>query len=207
MLPLPFTVCAILWLLVSSFPVTTAMPSGHPIDKYTKEMVVSIYKWLVQKGPTQLNTSALAEGRFTKIAEMTKISRHKISEIMREYERNNGRLNDSNCSRPGKKKLRSVDNFTRHVVRNKVHEFYHRNESPTVEKVHTELRRDETYKYSKTTTYKIMKSLGFVFKERNDKLYICERPEIVARRRQYIQQIKKYRSENRNIVYLDETYC
>jgi hypothetical protein len=39
-----------------------------------------------------------------------------------------------------------------------------------------------------------MKRLGFVFTYRNDKLYACEKPEIVARKRYYLQHIQKFRA-------------
>jgi len=119
---------------------------------------------------------------------MTGIFQRTVSKIMQEYQRSNGNLDHSNRFRPGRQKLKSVDN--------------HRNESPTVEKVRAELRQSDSCKFSRSTTFKFMKALGFVFIERNDKLYICERPEIVARRRHYMQQIQKYRLENRNIVYI-----
>ncbi len=38
------------------------------MNKYEKEMVVSIYKWLLLKGPAQLSVTALSDGLYTKIA-------------------------------------------------------------------------------------------------------------------------------------------
>ncbi len=64
----PLSVVIVLWLLITSFPFTTTMPSGLPMNKYEKEMVVSIYKWLLLKGPAQLSVTALSDGLYTKIA-------------------------------------------------------------------------------------------------------------------------------------------
>jgi hypothetical protein len=50
------------------------MPSGHPMDKHAKEAIVNIYKWLIEEGPNQFNTSSLEEeGIYLKIAKMTKL--------------------------------------------------------------------------------------------------------------------------------------
>ena len=170
------------------------MPSGHPMDKYSKKMVLNIYNWLVEEGPNVFTVSGLAaDGLFLKIAKMTKLDQHTVSGIIREYE-NCGQLLDSKRQRPGRKKFCTVDLSTRAAVRNVIHSFYSRNESPTIEKIHSELRKDTSYKHCRSSTYKIlMKSLGFVFKERNDRLYICKRPEIVARRQYYLPEIKRYR--------------
>jgi hypothetical protein len=82
------------------------MPSGHPMDKYAKEVIVNIYKWLIEEGPNQFNTSSLEEGGiYLKIAKMTKLDQKPISKIIREYYANNGRLSDSNISRPGRRKI------------------------------------------------------------------------------------------------------
>ncbi len=58
---------------------------------------------------------------------MTGQSEHTVGNILREYKRSNGTLVDSNTTRAGNKR-RTVDNFTRVAVRNKIHEFYNPNE-------------------------------------------------------------------------------
>ncbi len=60
-------------LLIFSNEKLTAMPSGHPMDKYSKKMVLNIYNWLVQEGPNVFTVSGLtADGIFLRIAKMTK---------------------------------------------------------------------------------------------------------------------------------------
>ena len=98
-------------------------------------------------------------GLFLKIAKMTELDQHTVSGIIREYE-NCGQLLDSKRQRPGRKKFCTVDLSTRAAVRNVIHSFYSRNESPTIEKIHAELRKDTSYKHCRSSTYKIMKSLG-----------------------------------------------
>ncbi len=56
------------------------MPSGNPMDKYSKTM----YNWLVEEGPNVFTVSGLAEdGLFLKIAKMKKLDQHTVSGLIR----------------------------------------------------------------------------------------------------------------------------
>lgn len=140
----------ILWLIIKSDDVVTAMPSGHPMNRYEKEMVVSIYKWLSARETVISTTSTIQS-----IAGMTQLNRKTISNILRQYKKR-GNVFDSNWRRPGRQKFRAIDNFTRAAVRNTVHAFYSRNESPTLTSIHEKLHEDPAYKFSRTTTSQVL---------------------------------------------------
>ena len=59
----------------------------------------------------------------------------------------------------------------------------------------------------KTTFWKLMRSIGFRYKVRNNKRQLYERQAVIASRADYLRQVRAYRAAGRPIVYLDETWC
>ena len=59
----------------------------------------------------------------------------------------------------------------------------------------------------RTTLCKVLKSIGFKYKAREDgKRYIYEQPRIIQQRHNYLRRMTKNRIEGRPQVYLDETW-
>ena len=104
----------------------------------------------------------------------------------------------------------AVDGFSKSTIHQIVHDFFARNEPPTVEnilrKVKEEMRAD--FPYGRTTLWKILRQLGFKFSKHNGpNLHLLfERADIVQWRARYLRTIHQYRAEERNLVYLDETW-
>ena len=71
----------------------------------------------------------------------------------------------------------------------------------------TAIREDRDFpNYSKTSVYRMLKDLNFVFSKRKRNSKLIEREDIIAWRHRYLRSIKKYRLQNRKIYYLDETW-
>jgi hypothetical protein len=52
-----------------------------------------------------------------------------------------------------------------------------------------------------------MRGAGFTFrKNTNDRNVLCERSHVVTLRSKYLHQIKEFRKENYDVVYIDETW-
>ncbi|VEN35550.1 unnamed protein product [Callosobruchus maculatus] len=101
----------------------------------------------------------------------------------------------------------SLDEADKHAIRRKVHEFFFRNEIPTIDKVLEEVNGDTTLPNFKPSTFhKLLKHLNFKWKKRGRNSLLMDREEIVLWRREYLIKIKSYRDQNRKIYYLDETW-
>ena len=59
----------------------------------------------------------------------------------------------------------------------------------------------------KTSLHHLIKEMGFRYKIVNNKRRYYEQPRIVEQRFNYLQRMRRNRSENRPVVYLDETWC
>lgn len=144
-------------------------------------------------------------------SELTGISPRTLLKI--EKEAKGGIIITPGKKRPnavGKKtRMQKYDDFTLQGIRRKVHLFYRRNEIPTVKKILNELNNDPEIlptKISERTLCRILKDLGFSFKKRKRQSALIEREDIIIWRRKYLRDIRKYKTENKRIYYLDETW-
>lgn len=100
-----------------------------------------------------------------------------------------------------------IDDFDKNAIRRKVHQFFFRNEIPTVDSVLREVNADNDLpKFKRTTFYKLLKKLNFKFEKRGRKSLLIDRDEITIWRRDYLKKIRAFRRENKKIYYLDETW-
>ncbi len=79
----------------------------------------------------------------------------------------------------------------------------------TVDALKEKLKSDPEINFqgSYSSMLRIVRSLGFKHKKsKNDRTVIIERLELRAKRIKFINQVRKWRSEGRPIIYLDETY-
>ena len=58
----------------------------------------------------------------------------------------------------------------------------------------------------RTTVWKLLRRIGFTYKKVQDMRYVYEQPRIIEWRYKYLRRMRKNRSENRPIVFLDETW-
>ena len=113
-----------------------------------------------------------------------------------------------------KKKLKNrnkkivLDDFDRCVLRRLVLNF-HINEKrvPTMKAIHKKFCSDTEYRGCVDTLRKELHTMGFKWvKTKSDRKLLMERHDIRQMRLNYLRTILRYREENRNIVYMDETY-
>ncbi|KAL0880990.1 hypothetical protein ABMA27_002142 [Loxostege sticticalis] len=114
---------------------------------------------------------------------------------------------------PGKKRCKTkpvtnIDNFNQGVIKSIIHNFHNtNNELPTVGKLKKKLEEDINYKGSERSLRRIIKSLGFRWKNtENNRKILIETSNIRYQRIEYLRKIKQYRQEGRPIVYTDESY-
>jgi transposase len=91
------------------------------------------------------------------------------------------------------------------LLRSTVYDAYKRNEIPTVEIINRELK-EKDMNVNHRTLGRWLRKIGFKFQTINKRSAIMECARIVRWRRSYLDNIAKYRAENRQIYYLDETW-
>ncbi|CAH1726144.1 unnamed protein product [Aphis gossypii] len=102
-----------------------------------------------------------------------------------------------------------IDDFDADIVRRTIHEFYDNREYPTSTKLLSKYHEKTNYKGSKTSMWRIFKSLHFKYKKCNDgRKFLMERNDIVAMRVKFLRTMCNLRHNNDThpVVYLDETW-
>jgi hypothetical protein len=108
---------------------------------------------------------------------------------------------------PGRKAV-VIDEEHKVGIRRTVHSFYFKKEIPTLYKILGALKEDLNMSptISRKTLWKTLNEMNFSWEKANRKSLLIEKDEIICWRRQYLKQIKKFRSEMKKIYYLDETW-
>ncbi|KAF0764845.1 DDE 3 domain-containing protein, partial [Aphis craccivora] len=89
-----------------------------------------------------------------------------------------------------------IDDLNRNGLRQKVHAIWLRGELPTIDKVLFDVNEDPTIpNFKHTTLYNIIKKLDFVCS------VLTERNDLINWRRNYLYDIRKYRSEAHNNAF------
>lgn len=143
---------------------------------------------------------------INKTVEATGSSESTVKRIIKENK--TGKLQTPGKKRPNKKIFEKLDNFDLSVIRRVVHEFYSKNETPTLSKLLKKLKEDIDFPYGVTHLYKLLKFLGFQYKKKGRESILHERSDLVAWRESFLRRIKEIREKepNRELVYTDETW-
>jgi len=155
------------------------------------------------------------------INQTTGIGRQTICSTISEYRRT------GTVSSPNKKKKRSsvlsqtssqtdyldrtlrkkvYHNLDRNTLREKAYSIWLRRELPTNDKILAAVNKDPALpKFKRTDFDNIIKNLDFVFTKWKKHSVLTESEDLIVWRRNYLNDICKYREEDRTIYYLDET--
>lgn len=182
--------------------------SGRPLRGQAREIVYNVVTHLKkQKEEYKLKYNVVESA-----SELTGVSKSLVKTIIGEGKTSKckGRLCFSTPTgkhREHKKKI-EVDDFTRAAIRRKIHEFYVvKRIVPTLRKVNECLKDDGLLDCGKEYLRTLLHSLGFKWKKcQSKRKLLIEKPDIIALRGRYLYEMRAYRREKRNIVYVDETY-
>lgn len=108
---------------------------------------------------------------------------------------------------PGRKSV-CIDEDIKTGIRRQVHCFYFNKEIPTLDKILGALKEDQNLgpTISRKKLWETLKEMNFRWEKQNRKSLLIEKDEIICWRRTYLREVKKFRGENKNIYYLDETW-
>lgn len=130
-----------------------------------------------------------------------------VYRIIREKKNSTAGFSSPKKNKPRKTIQDKVDDCDKTVIRRIVHQFFFRNEIPTIDNVLGAVNDDESLpNFKRSTFHKLLKSLDFKYVRRGRNSASLEREEIILWRRKFLKSIKKFREENRKIYYLDETW-
>lgn len=170
-------------------------------DIKTKGMILNVYKHETEENPLQLKDEII-----NKVANKTGVCSRSVYNIIREYTTNH-KFSAPKTNQNRKKIVDLVDDFSRNAIRRIVHQYFFRNELPTLDKVLKDINdTPDLPNFKRTTFYRLLKSLNFTYQKRGRNSLLLDRDEIVLWRREYLKKIKSYRNENRKIYFLDETW-
>lgn len=164
-----------------------------------KVIIINVYNAIKHQNPTT-GVSKLVET----CSKMTGVGTSTIYRILRE-----GKSGGVKAPRKseGRKNI-VIEDDEKTAIRRLIHSFYFKKEIPTLDKIMAEIQKDENLRtFSKTTLWRCLRKMNFGYEKlQNRKSLLVEKDEIIYWRRRYLRAIRKYRRDNVNIYYLDETW-
>jgi len=134
------------------------------------------------------------------------IGQRTISTTLSEYRRK-GTITSPNRKKVRPKLTDKVNESGKNAIRRKIHEFWHRREIPTFEKIMASINNDPNLtNFSRSSFQLLLKDLNFVYTKIKRNNALSERGDIVCWRRKYLESIRYYRNSGRQIYYLDESW-
>lgn len=104
--------------------------------------------------------------------------------------------------------ITAIDEFDCSVIRRTVHDFYVKEKKiPSLNKLLPVLKESINFNWNKEILRQILHKIGFKWKScQNKRKVLLEREDIILKRINFLRNIKKYRTEDRPIIYIDETW-
>ncbi len=154
----------------------------------------------------------LISQKFKKVQNLTAqimgISRQTVRRVLQDTKRSQPKV-----LKRGWKNV--LDKFTLERIQKIVHSFFHQGHAPTISEIYDKVRTDlkEDFGDGKSvfcarTLLRVLRHLNFRYKKRKSRdSLLFERSHIIDLRHHFLRQISQYRSEERPICYIDETWA
>ncbi|XP_060854700.1 uncharacterized protein LOC132932367 [Rhopalosiphum padi] len=175
-------------------------PRGKFVCSRQREMIINAYKSKLEKNPSM----TIRNMRSTLSKELG-IGETTISNTISQY-RQHETVSSPNKTKKFKNIETKINDFDKSEIRKKIHKFWFDRELPTLDKILKVINNEDSTlpNFSRTSLYRLLKSMEFKYSKRGRNGTLLEKSEIVLWRRKYLKDIKKYREEGRPIYYLDE---
>lgn len=186
---------------------------GRALSRDVKSVIFKVAEYFKKRKADRESFEFKSDANIAKIvAEATGYSKRTVHSVI-----SAGNLSMENSSRlkfqsPKKpkviKKKYVVDDFDLGVIRRKIHQFYEvEKKIPSVRKLLSSLRQDGILNCGREYLRQLLHKMGYRYKKcKSKRLLLIEQPNITVWRKNYLTQIRNYRTQNRNIYFLDETY-
>jgi len=176
-----------------------------------KIMIINLLKHKIQNQP-HMKYEVLMESLSKETGIGLRTVKATVSEYKRTKEQNYKKTGTVMSPRksPSRKKNPptnndKIDDFGKIAIRQKIHEFWFRREIPTFHKIQQVIMDDpDLPNISQRFLKRVLKGLNFEYFKTTQDSALIEREDIISWRRDYIKDIRRYRSEGRMIYYIDE---
>lgn len=184
-------------LYINTFIKTTF----QPIRSTQKMEIVNIYNSLKTDYPHITYRNVIKQ-----VAEKSGVGVVSVQRIISEYK--STRTVKSPIMRKMRKSISDIiDDVDKNTIRQKVHTFWMNREFPTLQKIVTAVAEDDGLPTLKRTTmYRLLKELQFVFTRRRQNCILMDKEDLIVWRRKYLRNIQHFREEGKTIYYLGETW-
>lgn len=174
-------------------------------SKETKELILSAYDFCVREKSN--NEPILFKKPNYRTAAMFNINVSSVNRYIRER-KELGAVSDPKYSLPRTTIIKELDDFTEQLVRRTILDYATIYKiRPTMKAIFNKVKESGEFPGQLSTFRKFVHRLGFSWRKTTfDRKHLVEKPEIRHLRIVYLREIRKFRLENRPIVYIDETY-
>lgn len=188
------------------------MTSGKPgktIHSEAREVIRRVIEKCDLEARTGQLTHLLSQSNL-RVQDYTGISKNTVSTIRKESKN----AENTTLTTPGKKRKRPVernvvvDSFDRRVIRDIIQHFYTvEKKVPTCPKLLVAIRERINFPWGVHSLRRLLIDMGFKWKKcQSNRIVLIERPDIVNWRCKYLQEVRRFREQQREIVYLDESW-
>lgn len=166
-----------------------------------KSVILNVYNYFKQQNPsTTVDSIVEISSKVMGYAKST------VYKILKEEKSAGITPPKPRTGRPKLSKV-NVDEFFKNAIRRMVHSFFLNKQIPTLGKVLQAITDDpDLPTISRDKLWKVLHELNFKYEKVGRQSMLIDSEEIVCWRRDYLRKIKKMRTENKNIYYLDETW-
>lgn len=188
---------------------------GRVLHSQSREIVSNVYRFMKDEAQKGTVVIPLSKARL-RTSTATGVSERVVSNINSELadvsniSEGNGEKSFStpNKCRSRRRPITDLDDFDKCVLRKLVYDFHlteHR--LPTAKLLFSALKEKINFKGCLKSLRLILKQLGFKWRRiQNNRKILVETCDIREKRLSYLRALKRFREENRPIVYLDESY-
>lgn len=179
------------------------------LNGQSREIVHNVFQYFISRKSEDETRENIKE----KVAEATKVSKSSIGRILREARISSSENNGAfifatpHEKRPRRRNITGLPDYELCDFRSIIHNFHHtENQRVTLKSLQEKLKNDLNWNGSTTSLYRVIRKLKFRFKKTQKRKILVENSDLRALRIQYLKKIKQFRSEQRPIVFIDETY-
>jgi hypothetical protein len=155
-----------------------------------REIVKTIYSSLLTRGLTA-NTAA------SEISDLTKIPLTTVKRITSNPIKSRRKRKDAGSTK-------CIDESDKDLIRRKIYTMYEEQRIPTLDALKQRLTNDDTQiNCSRISLWRILSKMGFRYRTIDKRQVLMESHRLQKWRTEYITSIRKYRTEDRPIIYLN----
>lgn len=129
-----------------------------------------------------------------------------LSNILTEYKRT-GSIESVLKMRKKSNLFDKIDDLDKQGIRKVIYSFWLRRELPTLNEILKAINNDYLLpNFARASLHRLLKQMQFIFVSKKMKTILTENENIINNRRNYLNDIRHFREQNKTIYYFDETW-